>query len=144
MYLYHGSLKPLALYLTLPSKVFLMESPTSAIAPQKALPQPPTSRYQPSKRDGQHYLPERSTARQHRVDAQADPLESNLTLEIRAVEKQNEALKMELAKNYRLQIIGEKLVEEVRISTERLRNAVLAFRKEQKSIDTEFIRENQF
>lgn len=54
----------------------------------------------------------------------------------------NKALKRELVKNYRLQIIGEELADEVQSLADRLKYAVLEFRKEQKAIDVEFHRNN--
>lgn len=124
-----------------------MESPSSISLHQKFLPLPPVSEppssqsTQYTKRDGQYFLPERSAARPQR--AQLDGEESSRNLQIRAVKEHNKALKKELTKNHRLQIIGEKLADEVQSSADRLKHAVLAFRREQKAIDAEFLRNNQ-
>jgi hypothetical protein len=56
-------------------------------------------------------------------------------LEIRALEEHNRTLEAEVRKNYKIHIISEKLVKEVRASTARLKEAVLAFRRAHKIIE---------
>lgn len=121
-----------------------MENPSSISLPQKILPLPPISEPQSSqsaqstKRDGQFFVPEKSAAR-----SQFEGEEGSRNLQIRAVKEHNKALRKELTKNHRLQIIGEKLADEVQNSADRLKHAVLEFRRDQKAIDVEFHRNNQ-
>lgn len=63
-------------------------------------------------------------------------------LETRDLKAKNKALKEELLKNYKLQRIAEKLVNDVQYATSRLKDAVLEFRKNQKLIEEEFSRDN--
>jgi hypothetical protein len=121
-----------------------MESIESSKSPQKALPDPPSPDSQATKRNGCHFPPPRSTARPRQHDSKSESAFSTRAVEIRTLEEQNQAFKKELVKNYKLQVISEQLVEEVRGATEQLRKAVLKWRNDQKSIDAEFSESNQF
>lgn len=121
-----------------------MEHVESPIPPQKVLPDPPTPDSEATKRNGQHFLPSRSTARPLQHDSRPEPTISARALEIRSLEEHNRALQKELVKNYKMQLISDQLVEGVRGATEQLRKAVLKWRNDQKSIDAEFSQSNQF
>jgi hypothetical protein len=64
-------------------------------------------------------------------------------LEIRALEEHNRTLEAEVRKNYKIHIISEKLVEEVRVSTAQLKEAVLTFRRAHKTIEEDFRNEEE-
>jgi hypothetical protein len=64
-------------------------------------------------------------------------------LEIRALEEHNRTLEAEVRKNYKIHIISEKLVKEVRASTARLKEAVLTFGKAHKIIEEDFHKEEE-
>lgn len=121
-----------------------MESIESSRLPQKVLPDPPSSESQATKRSGYQFPPPRSTARPRQHDSNSESVISTRAVEIRTLEEQNQAFKKELVKNYKLQVISEQLVEEVRGATEQLRKAVLKWRNDQKSIEAEFSESNQF
>ncbi|KIW09734.1 hypothetical protein PV08_12018 [Exophiala spinifera] len=62
-------------------------------------------------------------------------------MEIRALEEYNRHLKAEMRKYYQLQSVSQKLLEEVRTSTKRLKDAVLEFRRAHKDIEENFRQE---
>jgi hypothetical protein len=101
---------------------------------EKALPRPPRLQSPTTIRDRPLSPPARSAARDN---------PGARTQLIHSLEAENKILKAEVVKNYQLQLQSEKLVEEVRAATERIKNAVLKFRKEQKRIEQKFNEEKE-
>jgi hypothetical protein len=60
------------------------------------------------------------------------------------LEEENRRLKNELEYIHKLQSANRKLLEEVHVTSELLRAAVLEFRSEQKALDREFLQETRF
>ena len=108
-----------------------MDSATVTPVAEKALPIPPGLESPATIRDGHISPPIRSAARDNLHGNARAPL-------IRSLEAENRVLKAEVVKNYQLQLQSEEMVEEVRTATERIKNAVLKFRKEQKRIEQNF------
>ena len=113
-----------------------MDSASVTPVAEKALPIPPRLNSPATIRDGRFSPPARSAARDKLQGSARTPL-------IRSLEAENKLLKAEVVKNYQLQLQSEELVEEVRTATERIKNAVLKFRKEQKRIEQKFKEEQQ-
>ena len=108
-----------------------MDSASVTPTTEKALPLPPRLDSPATIRNG-HFSPSiQSAARDHPHDSPRTPL-------IRSLEAENKILKSEVVKNYQLQLHSEEMVEEVRAATERIKKAVLKFRKEQKRIEEKF------
>ncbi|KIW86667.1 uncharacterized protein Z519_12722 [Cladophialophora bantiana CBS 173.52] len=118
-----------------------MDTVEAPVIPAKDLPKPPPSGPHDIKRNGLHFPPPRSTARPGPQNSKPDTSTHTL-LQIRALEAENRRLRAEVAKNYQIELKSVKMVEDVRSAAERLKNAVLEFRKEQKYIEEEF-REEQ-
>ncbi|KIW28848.1 uncharacterized protein PV07_04711 [Cladophialophora immunda] len=118
-----------------------MDNAESSVTPRKDLPDTPLSGLPGTKRSGQHFPPPRSTARPGPQNAQSHT-SPHTRLQIRALEIENKKLRAEVAKNCQIELRSAKMVEDVRDATERLKNAVLDFRKEQKCIEEDF-REEQ-
>jgi hypothetical protein len=106
-----------------------MGSTTATPTSEKALPPRPDSRS--TIRDGRFFPPTRSPRRDSARYVARTPL-------IRSLEAENKILKAELVKNYQLQLRSEDMVDVVRAATERIKNAILKFRKEQKRIEEKF------
>ena len=118
-----------------------MEQAASPTISEKPLPSPPPDGLT-NKRSGHVFTPTRSPARVSSQTTKVGTHTNGRTLQIRALEAENSMLKAEVVRNYELQLRSEKMVEDVRAATERLRDAVLQFRREQKHIEDRF-REEQ-
>lgn len=95
-----------------------------------------------AKRHGQCYrFPELQVNRHHLPEIQSCRNDDAASMEIRALEEYNRQLKSEMRKYYKLQSISHKLLEEVRASTKRLKDAVLEFRQAHKQIEEHFRKE---
>lgn len=106
------------------------------------LPTPQNTSSEANKRHGQCYrFPELQVNRHHLPEIQSCRNDAAASMEIRALEEYNRQLKAQVRKYYKLQTISHKLLEEVRASTKRLKDAVLEFRQAHKHIEESFRRE---
>ncbi|KAK6362391.1 hypothetical protein LTS17_012899 [Exophiala oligosperma] len=102
----------------------------------------PQNTFSKAKRHGQCYrFPELRVNRHHLPEIQSCLNEDAASMEIRALEEYNRHLKATMRKYYQLQSISHKLLEEVRASTKRLKDAVLEFRQAHKHIEECFRKE---
>ena len=121
----------------------IMEQAASPVGSEKALSSPPPLEDPTSKRNAHIFLPRRSAARVSPHKAKEETHANSRKMQIRALEAENRKLKAEVVKNYQLELQSEKMVEDVDAATERLKTAVLQFRREQKNIEREFCEEKE-
>ena len=119
-----------------------MEKAESIDAPQKALPDLPTDR--DSKRRGQHFSSEPSTARESRRETDVEENAGTRANDIKVLQIQNEARRRELAYNHKLLDQMVNFAAEIETIATRLQSTILEMRDKQKDASEWFISSNQF
>ena len=119
-----------------------MEKAESTDTPQKALPDLPTSI--DSKRRGQHFSSEPSTARESRGDTEVEGDATTRANDIKVLQTQNEARRRELAYHHKLLDQMVNFAAEIETIATRLQSTILEMRDKQKDASEWFISSNQF